>query len=476
MTKRWHMIGIGITLTMVAACGSSNGDTTNEPNTTTLATAPPSTAESATDDPAADTALDTDADTDDPTQADAANDADDADDAGSSAGSDTGTPGFDTWQDWQPATPQLGEVPTDLDAQLTWMYRSLIGLWAADDRLTTAALYDTISRTSDRRAAGVGMTDMLGTLTTLSADSYAIIGEAATAAAETGPASEVYFAPRAELAAVYVPSATGVHEQLVTLSSATRNDHYCFHEAIYDDECSDGVGGTVATAVIDQLETDDEVLRAIDIDDAEDTSDADVCAAWSRAVADSGLSDEQQLRLWVALDDSLLDTLIVGLSECMWELTGEEDPVIDDAAHDAALMPYLTAIADAAVTGGFTEEVYDLGGGSDEEVAEYLAIAEAAARSIMESAIAASSQTWSEVYDLELASRLYLVAGMSDALTGDVVDNLDRFELYWDGVEDEFCRAWDSALTDYGDGDRETIMFSFDNLRFGDVVMPGACT
>jgi len=473
MTRKWLTTGIALAL-ITAACGGSSDDTagsTDDESVATPVSTDPSepTATSAAGAPLDDTAPPDTPDND-------GNDSDDGDDGDTSATPETDNTGSGAWQSWQLAVPQLGEAPAELEAKLTWMYGALIDLWVADDRLATAGLYDTISRTSDRRAAADTMTDMLATLTTISADSFAIIGEAATSAAGTDPISEAYFAPRAELAATYVPSASYVHSQLVTLDGAAKNDHFCFHEAMDGDECTDGAGGAAAEAVIQQLEADDDAYRDIDIEEAEDIFGADVCVAWDQAVTEAGLTDDQQLRIWVAIDGSLFDTKIVGMSECMWNQIKEDDPVVDDAVHDAALMPYLTALADAAAAGGYTEEVYDLGGGSDEEVDEFYAISDTAAELIMTAAIETASDTWSEVYDNELASRLYLVAGMHDALDGYVSENLDRYELDWDGVEDMFCRAWESTVANYDGEAYEAIVFSFSNLRFGDVVMPGACT
>lgn len=197
----------------------------------------------------------------------------------------------------------------------------------------------------------------------------------------------------------------------------------------------------------------------------------DSCAAWDAAATAIGLTPDEEQRIWLSIDDNQLDTLFVDLSECGYEENGVEDPVADDSADAALFLEYLTTVADGALAAGYSDQVYDLGSGTDAERDEYERQSADATEQILNVAREAASQLWWRADDTTLAGKLYIAANIS---IDDWTELSDR-ELDWDDIGNRVCDGWTMVLEEYAGEELDSIASSVNDLGLEGTLIPERC-
>lgn len=378
------------------------------------------------------------------------------------------------WAD-QPAlvhTPT--EPPERVEAQLTWLYTDLIALWRENPQLSALGLNTAALERPHRETAPAAAIDLIGAAGAFLRDTYAVIAADAELAAATGSAGQQMFAAWSELAGNWVIAGETVRVAMVEALDYSADDQECFVVTIDGDDSCEGPAAEWADAMLSDLGVSFQAIDQIEIDEIRSYASGlgiDECAAWDAAIAATGLTPDEELRIWLGIDDNDLDRLFVGLSECGWQHDGEEDPQADEADDQATFLTYLTAVAEAVVDSGYDETVYDFGSGAEDERRHYESTSAEATQAILTAARDAGSQLWSTAYDTEFATKLYVVA----RLEIDDWTQLGDRRLDWDDLGNRVCDGWEQVIEDYSDEQLTAIDAAVSELGLDGTLIPEDC-
>ena len=349
-------------------------------------------------------------------------------------------------QDWAMGTtrrpPAAADAPDGVDAALAWTYADLIELWRNDDRVRALAMSEVALERSHRDAVPGAAIDILGSAAALLADSYAIITDRASAAAMPGSPGEPIFAAWSEYASPLAGAAERLRSAFAEARSLPLEDQVCFLAVFDGDDGCGGVGADLAAALLADAET---YARAIDEVDDLGTHRAsgmefDECSAWDQAASTSGLTDDEESTIWLAIGGHDLDVKFAARSECHWKREGIGEAPVDEVADRAAFRDYVEDVAAAVVETGYDEASAELGKGAEDERHEYEYRSGEATTLVVDVARDAASRTWALVDDPVLATTLYEVAD----LEFDDWAKLRLYELAWDEVT--ACDVWTEVL------------------------------
>lgn len=380
---------------------------------------------------------------------------------------------LDGWMDAEPIVPQVGEPPVGIDAQLTWLYADLIERWRGDPRLVAFGMSAPVFERPHRETAPGAMIDVLGAAAAFLRDSQAVVAAHAEAVAGPEQPGAPMFATWAEFSAGWAEAAEVMRLAMVAARDLDPVDQECLLAAIAGDDDCVGPGAEFAL----ELDAALGAMPAGDVEIDEPGSYAaagmefDECRAWDAAVEATGLTADDELRIWVALDDSDLDRFVLSLSECGWVADRVEDPEADGDADEEVYLAYLAEIAAAIVESGYDETVADFGGGAEDERRYYEAMSANTVEHVLNTARDAASRRWSQMWSLDAAVKLYAVSGFE---IDDWVE-LDDLELDWDDLGTRICAAWESVVADYDDAEQTAIAAAVSELGFRNTIIPAAC-
>lgn len=353
-------------------------------------------------------------------------------------------PRLDGWVSSTTRRPAPEAPPADVDATLTWIYTDLIELWRDDVRLRTMPMAEVVLEPSHRDAAPGPAIDVFGSAVALLADSYAVIADRAAAAQVTDERGQWLFQAWAAYATNWVTAAERIRDTLVEARSLPAEDQVCFLAVLDEEGECDGAGADLAAALLAAAEADSEAIDEVEIEELGILGSlglpVDECAAWDQAASSTGLTDEGEMSIWLAIDSRELDVLFTARSECHWEREGIEDAEIDEDADRALLRDYLDAVVAAIVESGYDESVAELWNGAEDENREYESRSADATTVVVDVAREVASNTWALVDDPQLATVLYEVSALR------LVDwaELGSYELAWDEVS--VCDVWTEVL------------------------------
>lgn len=382
-------------------------------------------------------------------------------------------PRLDGWAAAEPVAPEVGDPPAGIDAQLTWLYTDLIERWRDDPRLASVGMSDPAFGRSHREAVPGAVIDVIGASAVVLRDTQAVVAAHAESVAEPGQTGAPMFSAWAEYASGWSQVAEAVRLAMAAARDLDPDDQTCLLATLDGDDDCDGPGAALA----DEL---DATIRAmplgdLEIDDPGSYAAAglefDECLAWDAAVEATGLSADEELRIWVTFDDSDLDRFVLSRSECGWVDDRTEDPEIDGDADEASFLGYLSEIAAAIVESGYDETIYDFGSGAEDEKRYFEYTSAEAVEHVVNVARDTASQQWREVWDPELAVKLYAVT----AIEIDDWVELDDFVLDWDDLGTRVCEAWEVVVADYDEAERVVIDAAVSELGFRDTIIPEAC-
>jgi len=197
----------------------------------------------------------------------------------------------------------------------------------------------------------------------------------------------------------------------------------------------------------------------------------DECRAWEQAVETTGLTADDELRIWIAIDDSDLDVFFVGFSECARQAGVTEDPETDGVADLDAFDAFLTSVAEAILDTGYDGSVAELANGSEDERHEFESSSADATGRIVSAARDSASMLWSGAFNSEFAAKLYMVTGI------DIDDwaELAAIDLDWFDLGGTICDKWESLLGSYPVDETAAIEVAVDDLGLAGSVIPESC-
>jgi hypothetical protein len=348
-------------------------------------------------------------------------------------------------RDWATSAtrrPLAADAPDGVDAALAWIYADLIELWRDDVRVRALAMRDVALERSHRDVLPGAAIDILGSAAALLADSYAIITDRAFAAAMPGSPGEPLFVAWSEYASRSAGAADRLRSALAEARSLPLEDQACFLAVLDGDDGCGGAGADLAAALLADAET---YAQAIDEVDDLGTYRAsgmefDECSAWDQAASTTGLTDNDESTIRLAISGHDLDVKFAARSECHLKREGIDTAPVDEAADRAAFRDYLEAVAAAVVDTGYDEASIEFGKGAEDERHEYEYRSGEATTLVVDIARDVASRTWALVDDPVLATTLYEVAD----LEFDDWAELALYELAWDEVT--VCDVWTEVL------------------------------
>jgi hypothetical protein len=384
-------------------------------------------------------------------------------------------PMLDGWVDQAVAEPTATDPPDSLDAQLTWIYEDLIELWRDDLRLVALGMNATALDRTHRETSPGAVIDLIGAAGSVLRDSYAIIAAKAELVVAADSAAGPLFSAWSEYSRRWIEATEMVQMSMAEARDLAADDQACLLAIVDGDADCDSPAAESAMMPMAGL---DDRFRAIDEVDLDDLGsypafglEFDECQAWDAAVEAAALTSDEQLRIWIGIDDNELDVYFAGLSECAWVDNGEEDPQGDEAADLAIFRAYLAAVADAIVDSGYDESVYEMGGGAEDERRYYEFTSAQATEQILTAGRDSASQSWSAVYNPELATKLYVVAGIEI----DDWTQLDDRQLDWDDLGIGLCDGWGDLIEGYPVDRLDAIFAAVNDLGLAGSLIPEAC-
>ncbi len=373
--------------------------------------------------------------------------------------------------------PTPTDPPDGLEAQLAWVYEDLIELWRGNLHLVALGMNDSALDRTHRETSPGAMIDLIGGAGSILRDSYAVIAAGAELAGAPGTPGAPMFAAWSEYARHWVAAGEMVRVAMAEVHDLDAADQACLLAIIdgdVDDDDCEGPAADVAIALLTDLDVKFQAIDAVDIDEIGTYTfglEFDECRAWDAAVAATGLTPGEELRIWIGLDDNELDGYFAGLSECGWQDDSEEDPQADDEADEATFLAYLTAVAEAIVESGYDETVYEFHGGAEDERRHYESTSALATQEILTAARDTASQLWSTAFNTEFATKLYVVAGIEI----DDWTHLDDRLLDWDDLGTRVCDGWTAVIQDYSPDQLVAITAAVSELGLDGSLIPEAC-
>jgi hypothetical protein len=378
------------------------------------------------------------------------------------------------WADRPPIEQTPADPPEGVEAQLAWIYEDLIELWRGNLDLVALGLNDDVLERPHRETSPRAAIDLIGAAAAILRDSYVVIATDAELAVATGSPGAQLFSAWSELARNWVTATELVRVGMAEARDFSADGQACFIVTVDGDDFCEGPAGESAFTMMSNVDDSFQTIDAVDLDEISLYDSAlgfDECAAWDTAVAATGLTADEELRIWIAIDDSDLDQMFVGISECGWQDNREEDPLPDQDADMATFLAYLAAVAEAIADSGYDETVYDFGSGAEDERRYYEFTSAQATQSILTAARDTASQLWSTAYDVEFATKLYVVASIEI----DDWNQLDDRELDWEDLGNQVCDGWTMVIEDYSTDQLAAIDAAVDELGLGGTLIPDGC-
>lgn len=384
-------------------------------------------------------------------------------------------PLLDTWADRPVIEPTPTDPPDGIEAQLTWIYSDLIELWRDDLRLAALGMGDAAVDPTHIEFTPGAATDIIGAASSMLADSYAVIAASSRLAAELGGPGGPMFTAWSQFAEDWVTAAVIARDATAVAGGLDPIEQSCYLATIGSVAECEGPGADTAIQVIIDLDEQYRAIDAVELDEpatyAATGPDFDGCRAWERAVESTALTTDDELRIWIAIDDSDLDVFFVGLSRCAREADRTEDPETDGVADLAAFEGYLTSVAEAIVETGYDGGVAELAGGTQDERRTYESTSAEATGQIVSAARDSASLLWSGAFNSEFAAKLYMVTGIEI----DDWAELDAIDLDWFDLGDTICDEWETTLVPYPPDQTAAITAAVDDLGLSGSVIPEAC-
>jgi hypothetical protein len=389
--------------------------------------------------------------------------------------SDPVGPLLDTWADRPVVEPTPGEPPADIEARLTWIYEDLIELWRDDLRFVALGMSEAALDRTHRETGPDTVIDILGATASMLGDSYTVIAANSELVAAQGTPQGQLFATWSDHARHWAAVAEMLRSAMAEARNLEPADQVCFLAAINDDDECDGPGAASAAPLLAEVEDRFSAIDEVDLHEpawyVPSDLEFDECQAWDAAVETTGLTPEEELRMWIGLDDNDLDVNFVSLSECGWQEDGDEDPVGDAEADQATFLAYLTAVAEAIVDSDYDETIDGFAGGAEDERRYYESTSSEATQQILTAARDSGSQLWPTAYDTEFATKLYVVAGIE---IDDWVQ-LDDHVLDWEDLGTRVCDGWTMVIEDYSPDQLTAIDAAVNELGLDGTLIPEGC-
>ena len=384
-------------------------------------------------------------------------------------------PLLDSWMVRAVTEPTPTEPPDGTEARLVWIYEALIELWRADSQFAALGMGDpAVDPTHAELTPRAGI-DIIGAASLMLADSYALLGASSELAAGAGGPDEPMFTAWSQFAEYWVTAGLIARDATAAARDLDPSDQSCYLAAIGSGLECEGPGLDLGTQAIIDLDEQYQAIDALELDTPDAYAAAgtgfDVCRAWEQAVEVTELSVDEELRIWIAIDDSDLDVFFIGLSECAREVDVMEDPETDGLADLAIFQDYLTSVAEAILETGYDASAVEMAEGSDDEQRAFEAVAAEATGRIVSSSRDSASWAWSDALNSEFAAKLYMVTGIE---IDDWVE-LGDIDLDWFDLGDTICDEWTSLLVPYPAVETAAIEAAVEQLGLAGSVIPEPC-
>jgi hypothetical protein len=384
-------------------------------------------------------------------------------------------PLLDTWVDRAVIGPTPTDPPLGIESQLTWIYEDLIELWRTDPHLAALGMGDAALDPTHAELTPSAATDIIGAASLMLADSYAVIAASSELAAKAGGPGEPMFTAWSQFAGYWVTAAENSRDATVVARDLDPADQSCYLATIGGGVECEGPGADLGIQVIIDVDEQYQAIDAVELDApgtyAVAESDFDECRAWEQAVEVTGLTADDELRIWIAIDGSDLDVFFVGLSGCARAAERTEDPETDGVADLAAYEMYLASVAEAIIETGYDGSVAEMADGAEDERRSFESTSAEATGQIVSAARDSASLLWSDAFNSELTAKLYMITGIEIDDWAELVG----IDLDWFDLGNTICDEWATLILPYPSDQTAAIDAAVDDLGLAGSVIPEAC-
>ena len=384
-------------------------------------------------------------------------------------------PLLDTWIDRAVIEPTPTDPPAGIEPQLTWIYQDLIELWRTDPHLAALGMGDAAVDPTHVEFTPSAGTDIIGAASLMLADSYAVIAASSELAAQAGGPGEPMFTVWSQFAGYWVIAAEIARDATAAARDLDPAGQSCYLATLGGGVDCEGPGADLGIQVIIDLDEQYQDIDAVELDVpgayALVGSEFDECRAWEQAVEATGLTADDELRIWLAIDGSDLDVFFVGLSGCALAAEQTEDPETDGVADLAAFDAYLVSVADAIIETGYDGGVAEMADGAEDERRSFESTSAEATGQIVSAARDSASLLWGDAFNSELVAKLYMVTGIEI----DDWAELDGIGLDWFDLGNTICDEWAALILTYPADQTVAINAAVDDLGLASSVIPEAC-